>query len=263
MDLILLSLLSRVLRFATTIKRLLLSTTLGAVWSVIVLVIPTAFKLFVNLCTYTVICFVMVYICSGIKIKNKSNIRYLLKGVIMMYAIAMLMGGGIHILYYYTYAGYIIQRVVINDKNMFVFIIISLILVCIILNIMSIQKRYGSVKRHLIISVNGKIKELDAIIDTGNILADPFSGKPVTVVERDIFNDILNEINDYEKIKYHLIPFRTVGTGEKMMEVITTDYIYIIDGEKTKVFEKALIGMSDVKLSCEGEYQALINGNMI
>ena len=47
------------------------------------------------------------------------------------------------------------------------------------------------------------------------------------------------------------------------MEVITTDYIYIIDGEKTKVYEKALIGMSDVKLSCEGEYQALINGNMI
>ena len=87
-------------------------------------------------------------------------------------------------------------------------------------------------------------------------------GKPVNVMDKSYFEGVLYHINDYERLKYHIIPYTTIGNNEGMIEVITSDCMYISNSNETKAYKGALIGLSDRKVSQNGEYQALINGHM-
>ena len=101
------------------------------------------------------------------------------------------------------------------------------------------------------------------MIDTGNQLSDYYCNKPVNVMDKKCFDKVLSKINDYSRIRYHLIPYRSVGMDTGMIEVITADYIYISNDVKTKNYKNVLIGLSEVCVSQAGEYQALINGHMM
>lgn len=96
------------------------------------------------------------------------------------------------------------------------------------------------------ISMEGKKETLRGLVDTGNFLADPVSGKPVFLINekgaRKLFPDeILQEIlqgkqteHMYEKLmnssyatRIRLIPYRTVGEGKGYFIGIRTDFIRI------------------------------------
>ena len=101
--------------------------------------------------------------------------------------------------------------------------------------------------------------EMSGYIDTGNVLIDPVFHKPVSVAEKKEFYDILDKINDYTRVKYHLVPFNSLGCEHGLMEVITVDIMYIYYGKEKKTIKEALVGLSDGKLSSDGEYTALVN----
>ena len=107
------------------------------------------------------------------------------------------------------------------------------------------------------------IKKMDAIIDTGNSLVDYVGKRPVTVVERTYFSDILSDIDNLQKLGYHLIPYNSVGNSGGMMEIITADYIHIYKGENMVTRERAAIGMSLRQINKNGDYHALLGKDMI
>ena len=88
---------------------------------------------------------------------------------------------------------------------------------------------------------------LHGIVDTGNQLTDKYTGKPVNVMDKSYFENVLYQINDYGRLKYHFIPYRTIGNNEGIIEVITSDYMYISGKDETKAYKGALIGLSDRK----------------
>ncbi|MDO5403430.1 MAG: sigma-E processing peptidase SpoIIGA [Eubacteriales bacterium] len=257
MDLLMLMLVNYVMKFAATNWRLLFSATFGACWSVAVLMIPETYKLFVNICTYVLAAPVMVRICAG------NNIKCVLKGTVVLMAIAVFMGGLMHFLYYNTYAGYFVRCVLLRDNVLMVFILFSLILTFLLIRWLLWGKRLHSVLRNVRCVIDNESVEFEAIIDTGNCLTDPVTGKPVTVVEKNVMRGILNNIDDYTKVKYHLVPFRTVGCDDGMIEVITIDIMYIYDEKSTVSLHNVLVGLSENRLSSQGMYQALINPQLI
>lgn len=272
MDFMVLLIVNRVMKCSSSMPRLLLSTTLGAVWSVVAVMISGGHKLFVSLCTYTLVTYVMCSImdgnvtrvcCSaGKKQFIKHFIRCRLKMMLVMIAVAMMLSGGIHLIIYYTYAGFLVKNVIINDRELLMFTFISFFLMSVFIHILYEKKRIRGTERKVKIIICGKTIELNGIVDTGNLLLDFVTGKPVNVVERAYFDSILNEINNYEKLKYHLIPYRTAGSASEMMEVVTAEYMYISDDKETKAYDNVLIGLSRLQLSGNGEYHALINGQM-
>ena len=116
MDLIVLFIVNRIMHYYASVARLLLSSTLGAVWSVIAVSFPDKYRLFVNLCTYFIVsCLMLVVINSPLSIirADKSNtdkyalrnyFKGLLKGMIVVLSVARLTGGVMHMVVYYTYA---------------------------------------------------------------------------------------------------------------------------------------------------------------
>ena len=53
---------NKIMHYHTSLSRLLLSSTLGAIWSVIAICIPDEYRLFVNWCTYLIITGLMLMI---------------------------------------------------------------------------------------------------------------------------------------------------------------------------------------------------------
>lgn len=274
MDLIILLIVNRIMRYHASAIRLLLSSTLGAVWSVAAVMIPDRYRLFVNLCTYFIVTALMLAVINSplniIKARQSNNDRYaltnylkeLFKGMIIMLSVACFSGGIMHMIVYYTYAGWIIRRILVTYNQLIYLILISVVVIIVIARVYRTYRKNSDIYKVTVIVDNHKIM-LHGIVDTGNQLTDKYTGKPVNVMDKSYFENVLYQINDYGRLKYHFIPYRTIGNNEGIIEVITSDYMYISGKDETKAYKGALIGLSDRKVSQNGEYQALINGRMI
>ena len=274
MDLVILLIVNRIMRYHASAIRLLLSSTLGAVWSVAAVMIPDRYRLFVNLCTYFIVTALMLAVINSplniIKAQQSNNDRYaltnylkeLFKGMIIMLSVACFSGGIMHMIVYYTYAGWIIRRILVTYNQLIYLILISVVVIIVIARVYRTYKKNSDIYKVTVIVDNHKIM-LHGIVDTGNQLTDKYTGKPVNVMDKSYFENVLYQINDYGRLKYHVIPYRTIGNNEGIIEVITSDYMYISGKDETKAYKGALIGLSDRKVSQNGEYQALINGRMI
>ena len=274
MDLVILLIINRIMRYHASAIRLLLSSTLGAVWSVAAVMIPDRYRLFVNLCTYFIVTALMLAVINSplniIKAQQSNNDRYaltnylkeLFKGMIIMLSVACFSGGIMHMIVYYTYAGWIIRRILVTYNQLIYLILISVVVIIVIARVYRTYKKNSDIYKVTVIVDNHKIM-LHGIVDTGNQLTDKYTGKPVNVMDKSYFENVLYQINDYGRLKYHFIPYRTIGNNEGIIEVITSDYMYISGKDETKAYKGALIGLSDRKVSQNGEYQALINGRMI
>lgn len=274
MDLVILLIVNRIMRYHASAIRLLLSSTLGAVWSVAAVMIPDRYRLFVNLCTYFIVTPLMLAVINSplniIKAQQSNNDRYaltnylkeLFKGMIIMLSVACFSGGIMHMIVYYTYAGWIIRRILVTYNQLIYLILISVVVIIVIARVYRTYRKSSDIYKVTVIVDNHKIM-LHGIVDTGNQLTDKYTGKPVNVMDKSYFENVLYQINDYGRLKYHFIPYRTIGNNEGIIEVITSDYMYISGKDETKAYKGALIGLSDRKVSQNGEYQALINGRMI
>ena len=273
MDLIVLLIVNSIMRYYASAGRLLLSSTLGAIWSVVAVMLPERYRLFVNLCTYFIVTsFMLLTIHSPLNIirARKGNtdkyalrnyLKELLKGMIVMLSVACLIGGVLHILVYYTYTGWIVRNILVTGGQLVTFVFTAMPAIALMVYTLRVHRRDAGMYKVTIMFGDERIM-LQGIVDTGNQLVDIYTGKPVSVMDKSYFEKVLYKIKDYERLKYHLIPYRTIGNNEGMIEVITSDYMYISNRSETKAYKGALIGLSDKRVSQRGEYQALINGHM-
>ena len=225
-----------ILHYSARLSRMLISATFGAVWSVISVCIPLRFALPVKIITYGPVTLIMVMVMfsgSGMDRQRTSKqvklyMRSLLKGCAVMITSALFMGGIMHGLKY-TFAGYFIGNVILSDSELVLFFAVSLVLCFMIIRLLRSMRMEDSLKRHIVIGLQGHEIEMDAIIDTGN----------------------------------HLIPYNCVGKTGGMMEIITADYIHIYNGDEMKKCEYAAIGLSGSKINGNGEFHALLGRKMI
>ncbi len=125
----------------------------------------------------------------------------------------------------------------------------------------------AAVSRDLSIYINGECVCTKAIIDTGNSLFDPITGKPVIVCEYGELKGIVpmdNDENLVEKmndagLRVRLIPFSSIGKEKGLMPAFMPDMVKI-DGY---VAQKCIVGITQTPLSVRQEYHALLNPSVI
>lgn len=258
MDFIVLAVVNSICKYAATYLRITLSATFGALWSVIVILIPEEYKAITSIGTYICISMVMVKICAG-----KIRFSEVVKGVLVLYAVAFMLGGMMHFIYYYTYAGYIIRQVIVRDRELVIFIGISAVFLGLLYRQLVKIKVYSDKLCRICCIVEGREITIHGFVDTGNVLNDPIFHKPVCIAQKSCFYDILHEINDCTKVKYHVIPFRSLGCDNGILEVITAETMYIYYGKNKVLVKEALIGLTAQKLSSDGAYEFLVNSQLL
>lgn len=256
MDAVLLVFVNKFLKYSATYFRIFIAATIGAAWSCIAMTVPIHNLVVKNICTYILVSFIMIRICA-----NKSSIKDIMKGVVALYVVAFVIGGGCHMLYYYTKAGYYINTVILNDRLLMFAIFLSVILLISIAGYLNRYFVYDTKLYNVRINIGEQHVDVKAILDTGNVLQDPIYHKPVNVIEYEAVKNIF-KIDDCTKVKYHMIPFHSLGCECGCIEVIMVDDMYIYRDGKTIVRNKALMGMYKQQLSGDHAYQMLLNSEM-
>lgn len=257
MDYCILALVTRILRFTTThlLLRRILGAMVGAAWMCVVV----AFRIHnlpCDLISYAGVPAVMVYILTG-----KCNIRIFVKAIVLTYGIAAALGGILHWVYYYTAAGYVLQRATFD-----MWLLIGGTALCMpaigkVFSYVREKIKYADTARTVIIESDVNKVEVNALIDTGNSLRDPFcKGEPVSVVE---YDRVKNIIGAYEKSTYHIIPFNSLGNERGIIPVVRLKRLTIIEEKGSIHIEKPLVALYTGRLSGRGEYNMILHPELI
>lgn len=266
MDFVILKLASLYIKPQTTYLRCLLGSAAGSFFSIISLMFPFNNMIGQMLFSYIFIVIIMVMITFGIM-----KIEYIVRNCLVIYVMTIFLGGLMNFLYSYTYLGYIFQSVIkdiiITPNIIWLLSMTAVSYLCIngIVHYLKREKKCNLyVKVHLLF--NGKYTELLGLIDTGNSLREPYSGKPVHIVSVQSIKELLDEADLYSaNLKY--VPFHSIGEKHGLIKTLEFNemLVYAIDKEsedkKELIYkgEKVIVGLYEGVLSEKSEYQMILH----
>lgn len=128
------------------------------------------------------------------------------------------------------------------------------------------------------IALGGKTVKIDALLDTGNRLQDPLTGRPVIVVELDQMVDLLparvvESIRQFNtgfgsidtladelgwEARFCLVPFSTVGSAKGLMPGFRPDYVTVTAGGQQFTLPRVIVGLCQDPLDRSGSFHGLV-----
>lgn len=130
------------------------------------------------------------------------------------------------------------------------------------------------------LSYQGKEQSAYGFYDTGNLLSDPVSGEPVSVVKPEILETMLSEDlidrlkNLYENpgelksteiagLKPHYLSCRTVGQAEKLMLAVTLENLCIHTPAEEVRISRPVLALAFEPSALGKEYKVLLNSRLL
>ncbi len=109
-----------------------------------------------------------------------------------------------------------------------------------------------------ILGKDNKKTSVLAVVDTGNGLVEPISGKPVSVLDKQVYEACFGKADFFRAI-----PYRSVGCERGIMEGVQVAELHIeIDGI-CKICSDVCVGLSERPVSSGGTYQMLLHPKML
>lgn len=284
MDFLIFYIVSRLSLNKAKISRIFLGSLFSAFTYCLIIFIPKLGMLY-NYFSSFIILSISVYIIFG-----RLNIKKFIRLIFYSYISAFTIGGLSSALFYYTNTKNIIGNMlgVSIEHFSFKILIISICSVYIIIKffvefirkILVLKQSFYDVT----IFFNNNKVNIRTLLDTGNNLEDPISKNPVLVVEfrsikkllpdkiqllfyekreKDI-NNILKEIDDTNiKEKIRIIPFKSIGEENGILLGFVPDKIQIDKENHTLELNNIVIGIYNVELSSNGDYQGLLSQEIL
>lgn len=252
--------------------RLIISATVGAVYSLFILLPPINF--FLSLFLKLIMSITIIILAFGFL-----NLKLMLKATCTFYLINFLFAGIIFFIWYFmSPKGIFIKNGMLYFNISPIFFIIATLITYFIMQLSNKligKKEISQNFCKLEIEQGGQKLQLPAKIDTGNSLREPFSSTPVIVVEyKQIEKIIPPEINLYFSksstssdqfnsnlaLKIRLIPFKTIS-GNGLLPAFKPDKISIVQ-DKHCFTKDAFVAVANEKMIGEN-FSALISPELI
>ena len=265
-----------ILKDKTRIIRNLISSSIGAVYAIIIY--TSHIEIYSNIFLKIMLSLVIVYIAF-----KPQNTKSLLKHLIIFYLTSFTFGGvAFALLYFVRPQDILIQNGVLIGTYPIKMILIGGIVGFVIITI-SFKNIKGKLKREDIycnvkLNVEEKTKIITALIDTGNFLKDPITKIPVIVAEREslkeLFPDeillntskIINggsiDLGEYAS-KVRVIPFKSLGKDNGLLLGIKIDEAYIEYQDNVYEIKNVIIGIYNGILSRSRKYVGLVGLDVI
>ena len=266
MDFIIIKLSSLYIKPQTTCTRCFLGALVGSLLTLLSILIPFNNMLLYMLFSYVFIAIIIVVVSFGIM-----KIGYLIKNSLVIYAITIFMGGLISFIYSYTGFGYIIQSVfsgIFQGVNLLWLVGATTVTYICIEGIVRFVKRNNqrNMRVKVRLCIAGRYKDLQALVDTGNSLLEPYTGKPVHIVCKNSIEEIIENMELY-KTNFKYVPFRSIGKKHGLLKTMEFDEMQVyqienVNGEMEMMIykeERAIIGLYDGKLSEKSEFEMILH----
>lgn len=243
MDYLLLLLVRRMLSCNATHRNVFLGAIVGAFLTCVVVIIPIPYAFLEFILFHVLVNTCMIRV--GLKIKT---MRSFLKAMILLYIGAFFMGGILESLQQYVKFG-----------GLFLFLAIGGYYVTLgMWNFISRLHRWKQYHCEVELYLGERKAKITGLIDTGNGLCDPYTGKPVSILDRETAKQLLGE-NVQEGV--YFIPYQSIGKKAGALPVVAIDRM-CVQREEVYWFEKPLIGISEERISNGEEYEMILNPNL-
>ncbi len=265
-----------ILKEEIKVVRLLFSSLLGAIYSVVSYM--SILEIYSSMILKIILSIVMIYIAF-----NPQTMKKMWKDILIFYLTSFVFGGVAFALIYFVRPQEILMKngLFLGTYPLKTIILGAIIAFIIIMTAFTVVKSKITKKDmfcEIEIQLNGKNIETTAMIDTGNLLKEPITNTPVIVVEHTLLYDcipkeILNHLEellggDFEEIpenikeeyrtKLKFIPFSSLGKQNGMLLGIRADAIKIKGNDKEERKEGIIVGIYNKSLTKRGEYRALM-----
>ena len=263
---------SKFLYIKTSRIKMVLGALLGAIYSLYIL-LPYK-NMFGSMAVKFLMSVTIIIVAFGFS--NKGN---LIKCIVCFYSINFAFSGCILALWYvFRPNGLVINNGIVYFNISPLILIILTILSYTLISIMNkfIGKQEDkSVYKKIHISLYSKKIELNAKIDTGNSLREPFSNIPVIVVNERKLNDSipldvrllkscdtlpLTQLNNIHT-KLRLVPFKTVSS-EGILPAFKPDFVVIHDDNDRHIKKEVYVAICKDGI-LDDKYDALINPEIL
>lgn len=247
MDLQLLLLTQLLLKEKIIFPRLLAASLVGGAAAVIILLSGMGFGIMYVL-TVLALDMVMILICMRKPTKSGLTFRKLVMGVIYLHGMV------------FAY-GKLMESVGRLVGERMAQILVTGVIAGIVIFMLAYRRLVES--RHIYevtLTEEGENVVCRALFDTGNLLTDPVSGKPVSVVEE---TDLMKGWLDKYPQKYKIIPYQSVGKEHGILEGIVVDELVIQKEQEQVVKKGAVVAFYRGKLSKDGDFQMILNNSLM
>ena len=220
---------SKILKRITSLKRLLLGSLIGTL---------TIYLLFIPISS--TILFLLKILISIMIILVTFGKKNFITNIIYFYLLSIILGGSLYLLditFTYQNTGLLFIKNPYSI-NFLILIIVSPIIIYLYVKEHKSYKTKISNKYIIEIYINSKKYILEAILDTGNNLVDPYKKRPIILVDMNI---------DKQKKRLIYVPYKALNT-EGVIPCILPDKVIINEKE----FKHCLIGLSKDKFSLSG-----------
>lgn len=226
--------------------RVVLAAVLGAITSTVMLIVGLRFGMI-----YIAILFVVGMLMMKLVMKQK-KMNDLMQGVV----------------YYFTLV-FAFSKLHHGCEWLIGSRVSGIMLVLVVMGIMGVVLLYMAYQNHrnrqkaiycVMLTEQGKSIEMKALLDTGNALTEPFTGKPVSVVEADVWRRAMAE-SKMEKFK--IIPFHSIGKEHGTLEGMEIEELIIWQDDRKIVQKKAIIAFYEGKLSNDRKYQMILHQSLV
>lgn len=123
-----------------------------------------------------------------------------------------------------------------------------------------LQKRKENPFCTVILQGESEELQITALIDTGNGLREPVSGRSVSILEEEVFRKMKDRLLP-EKLK--VIPYHSVGKTHGIMMGMEVSNIKIRTDDGEKVLPEGILAMYQGRLSESGSYQMILSPEWI
>ena len=106
---------------------------------------------------------------------------------------------------------------------------------------------------------HGKTWELTGYWDSGNLLVDPYVGKPVNILQEKLAKQIFCMDSDYMR----LIPYCSLGNTNGLLSVYNAEKMRIYQGKKQVEIAPAVFGVAETGLLEHREYDLILQATML
>lgn len=193
--------------------------------------------------------------------------KKIFKGTILIYIVSAFIGGMTIILLYITKLRGITNNAVlyiddVSYMNVVFGAVVSYLIIIAFLKIISAKQ----LKERIFTDITIEIEEYKvthrALIDSGNFLKEPITGKAVAIISKSAAAELVSiESIDFKK-RFCLVPYNSIGVKNGILEGYRVDNAYI-NGRTLGSIIIAVYNTEFCKLGEEEEYQMLLSKDFL
>ncbi len=104
----------------------------------------------------------------------------------------------------------------------------------------------------------GRSETVCGLLDTGNHLEEPLTGRPVSIVDAPLAKRLLG--SEWEGRRgFYLIPYHSIGTEKGWMRGVTIDRMVVELQDAKMVVERPVLAICESRVSVQNRYQMILH----